>query len=53
MIYFNNELGSKDAPTRPFSFTYLLNFGTKEQTSVGTFAFDANMVKNKIKVQDF
>ena len=52
-VVFNNKLGSEKAKTKPFSFLYELNFNTKESVQIMNVTFDANKVKNIVKVEDF
>ena len=44
-IFFNNELGSKKAFAKPFTFRYPLNFDTTENTQELTVSFDASRVR--------
>ena len=41
-IYFNNELSSKRCFSRPFNFSYVLDFNTKENVIPLNITFDAD-----------
>ena len=47
-IFFNSNLGSKRAPTKPFCFQMPLNFATKENCNQFTITFDGNEVESKV-----
>ena len=51
-INFNNKLTSTRAPQRPFFMQLPLNFKTKQQLESFTIFFDAEKVKEVIKVED-
>jgi len=52
IVYFNNELAGKTAPTKPFGFQLSVDFNKIEESTIFTMTFDQHKVSRVLGIYE-